>query len=617
MGRLLNVTAILVIATSTLHCAKNRSYGAKAAPSSTNELGLIVQTTPAQLDSLVDNNPQVTVRALSANRGIFELSNISVSAAQSISSTPVVKNEFFQGIKKSKAQKLSLSHLAKNTSPDAVAALQTCFPSPTAPSMQVDISYNPTTLTIELGEEVTISAIGASNLGAPTTPEATPEVTPQTPAPAAPVAPEGDLDKLQFAGKERDDTAAPAADATADKKEDVRILWDIRPPGFSEQAFATGIGASQKFTPDSVGLYQIAVVAQDKDLSCSVTVVPLLVTSNPELTTTVPALTHPEDLSLFTHLGYVHAKEAWEKATGKDIVIAVLDSGVNYNHMGIRQNIATKTNEAIDGNDDDGNGLADDNVGWDFISNDRFPFDDDGHGSHVAGLVASPVLGVAPEAKILPVKVLNAAGSSDMGTVIAGIYYAVDSGARIINASLGFDNASAVPAPLLEAVEYARSKNVIFLAAAGNGDDTGLGFDIKTRPTYPASFGLDNMIAVGATALNEITSYSNFNNELVHVAAPGGNEKEFVVSLSTTNPANSPLAGQAGTSMACPVTAGVVALMLSADKTNMPPKQIRQILMDTGDELPSLLGKTVSGRQVNAQSALKAVLDLQPAAIQL
>lgn len=576
----------------TLHCAKSRTYGTKAAPSSTNELGLIVQTTPNQIDTLVEKHPQVTVRALSAHRGIFELGNISVSAAQSISSAPVYKNEFVQGIKKSQAKKLTLQNLAKNTSADAVAALQTCVPSPTAPTMEVDISYNPQTLMIEIGEEVTISAKGISNLQlvAPATQEAT------------------DVTKRELASEPT---------TTVTPKEDVRILWDILPPGFSQQAFATGIGASQKFKPDSVGLYQIAVVAQDKDLSCSITVVPLLVTANPEVMAQAPSLSRPEDLSLFTHLGYVHAKEAWAKATGKDIVVAVLDSGVNYNHMGIRQNIAIKTSETVNGNDDDGNGLADDNVGWDFISNDRFPFDDDGHGSHVAGLIASPVLGVAPEAKILPVKVLNAAGASDVGTVVAGIYYAVDSGAHIINASLGFEGVATIPMPLFAAVQYAQSKNVIFMAAAGNGDENGIGFDIKVRPTYPAAFNLDNMISVAATALNEITSYSNFNSELVHVAAPGGNEKEFVVSLSTDNPANSPLAGQAGTSMACPVTAGVVALMLSADRTGLNPSDIRQILMDTGDDLPTLGGKTASGRQVNAAKALQAVLDLQLAPIQL
>lgn len=602
MGRLLNVTAILVIATSSLHCAKNKNYGTKAAPSSTTELGLIVQTTPSQIDALVEKNPQVTVRAISAHRGIFELGNISVSAAQSISAQPVYKNEFIQGIKKSKVKKLSLTNLAKNTSPDAVAALNTCFPSPTAPKMEVDISYSPQTLTVELGEEVTISAKGISNL---------PVIeTAPTETPSESTDPNEVLNIKQ-------DVAGEAAPVELPKKEDVRILWDILPPGFSQQAFANGIGTSQTFKPDSVGLYRIAVVAQDKDLSCSMTVIPLLVTSNPEVSTTVPALTHPADLSLFTHLGYVQAKEAWTKTSGKDILVAVLDSGVNYNHLGIRQNIAVKANEVIDGNDDDGNGFADDNVGWDFIANDRFPFDDDGHGSHVAGLIASPVLGVAPEAKILPVKVLNAAGSSDVGTVVAGIYYAVDSGARIINASLGFEGVGAVPQPLLAAVAYARSKNVIFMAAAGNGDENGVGLDIKLRPTYPAAFTLDNVITVAATALNQITSYSNFNSELVHVAAPGGNEQEFVVSLSTTNPANSPLAGQAGTSMACPVTAGVVALMLSADQTNMSLSQIRQILMDTGDDLPSLAGKTISGKQVNAARAVQAVLDLQPAPIQL
>lgn len=562
MGRLLKVTAILVFAMGTLHCANKKNYGAKAAPSSEKQLGLIVKTDEGGLDRLLNKNPDASVRALNIKNGIYEVSNVSVADAQSISSSPVYKNKFIQGLKKSTAQKLSLKNLAKNTSDDANAALATCLQSPQQPNLQVQISFDPNTLTIELGQEVTITASGTPN---------------------------------EAVGG------------------DVRFLWDILPPGFSQQAFTVGIAPEQKFTPDSVGLYQVAVIAQGADLSCNVEVIPILVTSNPELSAESKALPRPDDLSMFTHLGYVKAKEAWEKSTGKDVVVAVLDTGVNYNHPGIRSNISIKTNEVLDNNDDDNNGLVDDTVGWDFMSNDRFPYDDDGHGSHVAGLVASPVLGVAPDAKILAVKVLNAAGGSDVATVVAGIYYAVDSGADIINASLGFDNVTEIPQPMLEALEYARSKNVIFLAAAGNGDETGIGFDIKARPTYPASLALDNMINVGATALNEITSYSNFSEELVHVAAPGGNEKEFVISLATQNPANSPIAGQAGTSMACPVTAGVVALMLSSDSSGLSPSRIRDILMETGDELATLKGKTVSGKQVNALKAVQAVLDLQPA----
>lgn len=560
MGRLLKVFAILVMALGTLHCANKKSYKTAAAPSSGHELGLIVKTTEAQLDTLLEKYPQGTVRALSAQHGIFEVSHVSFLDAQKISSRPVYKNTFVQGIKKSEDKKLSLSNLAMNTSADAVAAIQTCAKTETSPTVDVDISFNPDSLTIELGEEVTLSAKGIAH-----------------------------------------ETVGG----------DLRFIWDIQPPGFSQQSFSAGIARSQQFIPDSVGMYQIAVIAQGADLSCSVIVVPLLVTANPEISAQAPSLARPDDISFFTHLGYISASAAWEKSKGKDILVAVLDSGVNYNHPGIRNNIAIKRTEVIDGKDEDGNGVTDDTIGWDFIANDRFPFDDDGHGSHVAGLVASPVLGVASESKILPVKVLNAAGSSDIGTVVAGIYYAVDSGAQIINASLGFQNLTEPPQPLIEALEYARSKNVIFLAAAGNGDETGRGYDIKARPVYPASANLDNMIVVAATALKEITSYSNFNNELVHVAAPGGNQNEFVMSLATLNPAQSMLAGQSGTSMATPVTAGVVALMLSSAKTTLTPSQVRQILMDTGDDLVSLKDKTISGRQVNALKAVQAVLDLE------
>jgi subtilisin family serine protease len=168
------------------------------------------------------------------------------------------------------------------------------------------------------------------------------------------------------------------------------------------------------------------------------------------------------------------------------------------------------------------------------------------------------------------------------------------------------------PPALVKAMEYAKEKNVLFLAAAGNGDaQTGVGFDIKVRPSFPASIDMENTICVAATSLGEITSYSNFSEELVHVAAPGGDQRQFVVSLAKQNPMGMPFAAQAGTSMATPIVSGVAALMLSANPS-LTPKDIKALLIQTGDGLPTLKNKTVNGKIVNVQQAVQAALDFQP-----
>lgn len=566
MGNLFRVSALLMISVSTLHCANQKSYELKTAPVSEQELGLIVQTNTAQLDQIVTTNPQATVRVLNAQHGLYEVNHISWDTAQAISSRPVYKNTFVKGLSSTQKSDLSLERLALNTTEEAITAMRTCMNSNNIPELQVSISYNPETLTINLGEEVSISAL---------------------------------------------------ATAHAEVGGDVRFMWDMLSPGLSEQKITTGITNRQTIKPDSVGLYRFLVVAQGADLSCTHRIIPLLVTANPELSQNTVAKfsqnpTNTPPLSLFKHLDAIQAQEAWSLGKGEHIVVAVIDSGVNYNHPLLRNNMVVKSSEEINGQDSDNNGFIDDTIGWDFINNDRFPYDDDGHGSHVSGLIASPVFGVAPKAKILAVKALNAAGSSDIGTVVSAIYYAVDNGAKIINASLGFQSMETAPQPLLDAVAYAQSKDVIFLAAAGNGDETGRGYDITQRPVYPASITLDNVITVAATAQGTITSYSNYSTDFVHIAAPGGNGAEPVVSLTTQNASQSQLIGQSGTSMACPITVGVVALMLSQNHF-LTPSEVRQILMDTGDDLTSLNGKIISGRQVNALKAVQTALDLQPA----
>ena len=267
----------------------------------------------------------------------------------------------------------------------------------------------------------------------------------------------------------------------------------------------------------------------------------------------------------------VKAPDAWAKGyTGKGIVVAVVDTGVDRNHDDLKDNIWTNSKEIPNnGKDDDGNGYVDDVYGWNFDGNDNNTLDVAGHGTHVSGTIAGEnndfgVTGIAYDAKIMPVKVLNDSGSGSYDAIAQGIRYATDNGANVINLSLG----SSYPNSALEsALKYASSKGAIVVMAAGN--DSGL------EPGYPARYADETGIAVGAVDKeNNLASFSNLAgfNPLTYVTAPG-------VDVYSTIPGNK-YASYSGTSMASPHVAGVVALMLSANP-NLTDAQVRQILEDT------------------------------------
>ncbi|MBN3923082.1 S8 family serine peptidase, partial [Nostoc sp. NMS4] len=168
----------------------------------------------------------------------------------------------------------------------------------------------------------------------------------------------------------------------------------------------------------------------------------------------------------------VKAPEVWAKGyTGKGVVVAVVDTGVDYNHEDLKNNIWTNSKE-IPGNgiDDDGNGYVDDNYGWNFADNNNNTLDDNSHGTHVSGTIAGEnnnygVTGIAYDAKIMPVKVLDSSGSGSYSSIAKGIRYAVDNGANVINLSLGGGSSNRT---LQSAIDYASSKGVIVVMAAGN-----------------------------------------------------------------------------------------------------------------------------------------------------
>lgn len=251
----------------------------------------------------------------------------------------------------------------------------------------------------------------------------------------------------------------------------------------------------------------------------------------------------------------IDAPEAWDISTGSpNVIVAVIDSGIAYDHPDLAPNIWTNPKEIpANGVDDDGNGLVDDVHGWDFRMNDGDPIDpialnpdgNPGHGTHVAGIIAGAgnngtgVTGVMWTAKLMALRAGGVDRSVSTTAIVSAIHYAVDNGARVINASFGGPDCSLA---LYDTVNAANAAGVLFVAAAGNG-----GSDNDNVPNFPSNFSapsvcdgqqkaaLSNVIAVAATDQNDelaifsSTAASNFGANTVQVAAPG-------VSINSTKP---------------------------------------------------------------------------------
>jgi subtilisin family serine protease len=292
----------------------------------------------------------------------------------------------------------------------------------------------------------------------------------------------------------------------------------------------------------------------------------------------------------------IDAPQAWDIQQGsQNVVVAVVDTGVDYNHQDLAANIWANTGEiANDGIDNDSNGYTDDVRGYDFINNDNNPWDDNSHGSHVAGTIGAVgnnnigVVGVSPNVSIMPLKFLSSAGGGTSSAAAKAIDYATQNGAKVINASYrGFVFSQLQR----DAIDDANTMGVSFVAAAGNDINNN-----DTTPVYPSSYALPNIIAVAATTHHDqLASFSNYGTTSVDLGAPGQ-------SILSTIPGN--LYGlKSGTSMAAPHVAGAAALLLAQDPSRTPA-QLKDILMNTTDPLNSLNGNTVSGGRLNLWKAL-------------
>ncbi|NJS11369.1 MAG: S8 family serine peptidase [Microcoleus sp. CSU_2_2] len=290
----------------------------------------------------------------------------------------------------------------------------------------------------------------------------------------------------------------------------------------------------------------------------------------------------------------IKAPEVWAQGlTGDGIVVAVIDSGIDYNHPDLTGNIwsnngengvdATGRNKANNGIDDDNNGFVDDFRGWDFVNNDNDPSDDNNHGTHISGLVAAKrdgvgITGVAPTAKIMPLKILDRGGFGKIRDEINAINYAVANGAKIVNVSLG---GLQLNDDELNVIRSAEAKGIIVISAAGN--------NASPQVDYPARFANEVGIAVASIQRNQ--QFSEFSNRagtevINYFIAPGGDggraDSGDIYSTVPLSVPGIPYRYFAGTSMAVPHIAGVIALMLQANP-NLTPAEIKRILAETAN----------------------------------
>jgi len=291
----------------------------------------------------------------------------------------------------------------------------------------------------------------------------------------------------------------------------------------------------------------------------------------------------------------IDAQKAWMTETGsRDVIVAVIDTGVNWSNPELLPNMYTNEAElnGVAGVDDDNNGCIDDIHGCDIVGKDGNPMDVFGHGTHVAGTIGAQgnnntgIVGVAWNVRILPIRFLGDDGGGTLADAIKAIDYGVQMKAHVMNNSWGGGGFSQA---LLEAITRAKDAGILFLAAAGNS-----GNDNDASPEYPASYQVDNVISVAAIdPTGMVADFSNFGKSSVHLAAPGVN----IVSYTMRG-----LESWSGTSMACPHVAGVAALLLSQD-INQSYLTVKERLLNSARPIGSLRGRVSSGL-VNAHYAL-------------
>ena len=338
----------------------------------------------------------------------------------------------------------------------------------------------------------------------------------------------------------------------------------------------------------------------------------------------------------------IGVKNAWKKARGQGVIVAVIDSGVDYTHedlitnmwrnegeMGFDDQGHNKSNNSVD---DDANGYVDDIVGWDFADNDDKPYDvhgalldvvlkgeNPGHGTHCAGNIAARegngkgTVGVAPEAQIMALRFISKTGEGTTADAIKAITYAIQNGAKVLSNSWGSEGADPKEAgdnrAMQEVITSGQDKGVIFVFAAGNGHK-GVGYDNDSDPLpgIPASYAIENIVSVAAIdQADKLGSFSNWGLHTVHLAAPGVKVFSTTVNNTYADTLFDVLGLKAtwdGTSMAAPHVSGALALYWSLHpQANW--REVKKALLDSTVPIASMKGKSVSGGKLNVEKFLQ------------
>ncbi len=270
------------------------------------------------------------------------------------------------------------------------------------------------------------------------------------------------------------------------------------------------------------------------------------------------------------HLHQIGMAEAWSKATGKGVIVAVIDTGVAFTSRGKFKQVPDLSRTSFV-------------AGYDFVNDNAFPLDDHGHGTHVAGTIAQSthnkvgVAGVAYQARIMPLKVLSARGFGSVADIAEAVRFAANHGAKVINMSLGGNRSSRI---LASAVKYAHGKGVVVVCAAGN--------DGQGKVGYPAAY--PGAIAVAATQFDLTTTFYSNWGKAIDVAAPGGNTRvdqngdgmpDGVLqnTIMPGHPDQDDYLLFMGTSMASPHVAGVAALIVQSGVST--PEAVERLLKST------------------------------------
>ncbi len=297
----------------------------------------------------------------------------------------------------------------------------------------------------------------------------------------------------------------------------------------------------------------------------------------------------------------IDAPEAWDISTGShDVVVGVIDTGVDHTHPDLITNIWTNPAEiAGDGIDNDGNGFIDDMHGISAITSIGDPMDDNGHGSHVSGTIGATgnnglgVVGVNHNVSIIGCKFLDASGSGSLSDALTCIDYFVDLknngvNVRATNNSWGGGGFSQA---LSDAITSSEEANILFVAAAGND-----AYDNDAQSSYPSGYPHDSVLAVASTThTDDMSSFSQWGLTTVDLGAPGSD-------ILSTVPGGG-YASYSGTSMATPHVTGAAALAWSVNP-ELSAIEMKELLMSSGDDNAALSGKTASGKRLNVKNAL-------------